>query len=93
MAKLIFYSLHITVCSQWSGFNGSNFSNFCYSNNFFFFKKNKIPGYKESLFVLNHLIHIFSIYMYIYIYIYGNLILAWSVDTSYSTWEKVTVGG
>ena len=34
-------------------------------------KKKKIPGsgYKESLFVLNHLIHIFSIYMYcIYIY-------------------------
>ena len=35
----------------------------------FFFQKKKIPGYKESLFVLNHLIHIFSIYMY-YIYIY-----------------------
>ena len=36
---------------------------------FFFKKKKKIPGYKESLFVLNHLIHIFSIYMY-YIYIW-----------------------
>ena len=35
---------------------------------FFFSKKKKIPGYKESLFVLDHLIHIFSIYMY-YIYI------------------------
>ena len=32
-------------------------------------KKKKIPGYKESLFVLNHLIHIFSLYMY-YIYIW-----------------------
>ena len=50
---------------------------------FFFKKKKKIPGYKESLFVLNHLIHIFSIYMY-YIYIYDNLILARSVGTSYS---------
>ena len=29
MAKLIFYSLHTSVCSEWSGFNGSNFSNFC----------------------------------------------------------------
>ena len=64
MTKLIFYSLHTTVCS---GFNGSNFSNFCYSN--IFSKKKKIPGCKESLLVLNHLIHIFSIYMY-YIYIY-----------------------
>ena len=39
---------------------------------FFFQKKKKISGYKESLFVLNHLIHIFSIYMFdtciIYIY-------------------------
>ena len=92
MAKLIFYSLHTTVCSEWSGFNGSNFSNFCYSNFFFFQKKKKIPSYKESLFVLNHLIHIFSIYMY-HIYIYDNLILARSVGTSYLAWEKVTVGG
>ena len=42
----------------------------------------KILGYKESLFVLNHLIHIFSIYMYIYIY--DNHILERSVGTSYS---------
>ena len=27
--------------------------------------KKKIPGYKESLFVLNHLIHIFNIYMHL----------------------------
>ena len=41
MAKLIFYSLHTTVCSEWSGFNGSKFSNFSYSNVFFFQKKKK----------------------------------------------------
>ena len=94
MAKLIFYSLHTPVCSKWSGFNGGNFSNFCYSD--IFLSKKKIPGYKESLFVLNHLIHIFSIYMYYMdpiIYIHDNLILVRSVGTSYSAWEKVTVGG
>ena len=96
MAKLIFYNLHTTVCSEWSGLNGSNFSNFCYSNIFFFQKKinKKIPGYKESLFVLNHLIHIFSIYMY-YIYIYM-ITLFWrgrSVRLIRLERRSLTVGG
>ena len=54
-------------------------------------KKKKKPGYKESLFVLNHLIHIFNIYMHniyillIYIInIYISLFFARSVGTSYS---------
>ena len=52
-----------TVCSEWSSFNGS-----IVSLEIMFFgglkKIKKIPGYKESLFVLNHLIHIFNIYMH-----------------------------
>ena len=64
---------------------------------FFFSKKNKnkkIPGYKESLFVLNHLIHIFSIYMY-YIYIYM-ITLFWrgrSVRLIRLERRSLTVGG
>ena len=55
-----------TVCSEWSSFNGSIVS---LEIMFFWGVKKKIPGYKESLFVLNHLIHIFNIYMHnIYIY-------------------------
>ena len=55
-----------TLCSEWSGFNGSNFST---EMIFFFQKEKKIPGYKESLFVLNHFIYIFSSYNTCIIYI------------------------
>ena len=95
MAKPIFYSLHTPVCSNEVASMAAILVTFV-TVIFFYQKKKKIPGYKESLFVLNHLIHIFSIYMYYMdriIYIHDNLILVRSVCTSYSAWEKVTVGG
>ena len=62
-----------TVCSEWSSFNGSIVS---LEIMFFGGLKKKIPGYKESLFVLNHLIHIFNIYMHnIYIYYWYILLI------------------
>ena len=49
-------------------------------------KKKKISGNKESLFVLNLLMYIFSIYIYdIYtMYAYDNISSARAVGTSYS---------
>ena len=78
MAKLIFYVLQL----QWQQFKYRNDDLFIY---LFFFAEKKNSGIKESLFVLNHLIYMLSIYIYIYIcIIYNNLLLAWAVGTSYS---------
>ena len=56
-----------TFCSEWSSFNGSNFSTemMSFPISLYLKKKKIIPGNKEFLFALNHLIHIFNIYIYI----------------------------
>ena len=75
-----------TFCSEWSSFNAEIIH--------IYLKKKIIPSNKESLFALNHLIYILSIYIYIYIYdTHNNLFSAIAVGTSYSAWARVTVGG
>ena len=65
----IYHSFHIwpnwfsTFCSEWSSFNAAILVQKLF---YICIKKKFIPSNKESLFALNHLIYIFSIYIYIW---------------------------
>ena len=95
----IYHSFHIwpnwfsTFCSEWNSFHGNNFS----TGMIFFLKKKKISGNKESLFVLNLLMYIFSICIYdtCTMYVYNNISSARAVGMSCSAcaivirWVKI----